>query len=67
MNDKLAACYNKGGKSNMFSIHVDATLFCLKHQLNQFNGRFNHIDKKKVDIVEYRHPSIDFDRSVRFT
>ncbi|AES70738.1 hypothetical protein MTR_3g061730 [Medicago truncatula] len=48
-------------------IHNDVTLFGLKSQLNQINLKLNYRDTRRVDGVEYRRPSIDSARSVRFT
>jgi hypothetical protein len=59
MNTKLAVVYYNRGKPNLFRVHVDVRLSGLKDHLHQINGHLNHIDKRKVDTVEYRRLSID--------
>lgn len=54
-------------KSNLLRIHVDVTLSDLKDQLDQVNGRLNYRETRRVDNVEYLHPSTDYDLSIRFT
>lgn len=54
-----AVVYHNMGKHNLFWIHVDVTLFDLKDQLNQINGRLNHKDTRMVDCVEYHRPLVD--------
>lgn len=46
----------------MFKIHTDVTLSMLKDQLDQIND----IDTRRVDIVDYRRPSIDSTETMRF-
>jgi len=59
MNTNIYAVYYNRGKPNLFSIRVNVTLSCLKDQLDQINGRFNHNNIRGMDSVEYRHTSID--------
>ena len=67
VNTKLVAVYYNIGKPNQFRVDVDVTLSNLKDQLDQVNSILNHIDTRRVDIVEYRHPSIYSNGSVRFS
>ncbi|AES95398.1 hypothetical protein MTR_5g025030 [Medicago truncatula] len=48
-------------------IHTDVTISRLKDQLDQINRQLNHKDTRRVDDVEYRHPSTDSARSVWFS
>jgi len=67
-NTKLAAVFYNGGKPPyLFRIPTDVTLSGLKSQLNQINLELNYKDTQSVDDVEYRRPSIDAARNVRFT
>ena len=36
-------------------------------QLDQINRQLNHIDTRKVDIIDYLRLSIDFDGIIQFT
>jgi hypothetical protein len=67
-NTKLAAVYYNGGKPpHLFRIRTDVILSGLKGQLNQIKCQLNYRDIQRMDGVEYRRPSTDSARSVRFS
>ncbi|AES61565.1 hypothetical protein MTR_1g086160 [Medicago truncatula] len=59
LNTKLTTINYNEGKLNLFRVQVDVTLSLLKDQLDQINHRLNHKDIRRVDNVEYYHPSTD--------
>jgi len=58
-NTMLVAVYYNVGKPNLFTVHVDVMLVDLKDQLDQINWQLNHKEKRRVNSVGYRRPSID--------
>jgi hypothetical protein len=64
---RLAAIYYNGGKSNIFRVHVDATLADLKHQLTQLNSRLHFCNERRVTDLEYYCHSVCSDETVLFT
>jgi len=67
-NTKLAAVYYRDGKPpHLFRIHNDVTLFALKDQLDQINRQLNHINTRRVVVIEYRCPLSDSAGSLRFS
>jgi len=67
VNTKLAAMYYNVEKPNLFRVHVDVTLSNMNDQLDQINSRLNHRDTRRINNVQYRHPSVDSDGRVRCT
>ena len=66
MNIKLAAMYYNVGKSRMFKVWNNVTLFGSNDQMDQINCRLNHIDIRRVDDDEYQRPSTNSSRIVQF-